>query len=177
MEFLFFDIECANCFHGAGKMCEFGYVVTDEFFAVKEREVLLINPHNRFDPYVIKNLLTHEKREYWRAPSYPTVFNKIKSLFDRDMTVVGHSVNNDFRFLNDEARRYKLPFFNCLFYDVKEIYSAYKQDERGVGVKAICEELSISELDGHEHSSVDDAYATMLITKQLIRHWNMKISR
>ena len=28
--YLFFDVECANCFNGKGKLCSFGYVLTDE---------------------------------------------------------------------------------------------------------------------------------------------------
>ena len=34
MKYLFFDIECSNCFNNIGKMCEFGYVVTDENFKI-----------------------------------------------------------------------------------------------------------------------------------------------
>ena len=30
MKYVFFDIECANCFQGNGKICSFGYVITDE---------------------------------------------------------------------------------------------------------------------------------------------------
>ena len=40
MKYLFFDIECANCYDGVGKICEFGYVLTDEYFTVLEEESL-----------------------------------------------------------------------------------------------------------------------------------------
>lgn len=29
MNYLFFDIECSNCFGGRGKICEFGYMLTN----------------------------------------------------------------------------------------------------------------------------------------------------
>ena len=32
MKYLFFDIECANCFGGKAKIYSFGYLVTDEQF-------------------------------------------------------------------------------------------------------------------------------------------------
>ena len=47
MKFLFFDIECANCFGGVGKIFSFGYVLTDETFHVLERDDILMNPEWR----------------------------------------------------------------------------------------------------------------------------------
>ena len=49
MKYLFFDIECANCFDGKGKICEFGYVQTDENFSIIEKESFKINPCAPFD--------------------------------------------------------------------------------------------------------------------------------
>lgn len=34
MKYLFFDIECSNCFGGKNKICEIGYVLTDENFNI-----------------------------------------------------------------------------------------------------------------------------------------------
>ena len=45
MKYLFFDIECANCFDRKGKIFSFGYVLTDEKFNVIEpREDILVSP-------------------------------------------------------------------------------------------------------------------------------------
>ena len=44
MKYLFFDIECSNCFGGRGKICEFGYVLTNTNFEIIKREVLTISP-------------------------------------------------------------------------------------------------------------------------------------
>ena len=37
MKYVFFDIECANCYQGKGKICSFGYVITNENFDVEEK--------------------------------------------------------------------------------------------------------------------------------------------
>ena len=42
MEYIFFDIECANCFNGDGKICSFGYVITDRFFNILEKEDIVL---------------------------------------------------------------------------------------------------------------------------------------
>ena len=48
MNYIFFDIECANCEGGQAKICSFGYVVTNEAFEVLEKEDLLVNPRAPF---------------------------------------------------------------------------------------------------------------------------------
>lgn len=58
MKYLFFDVECSNCFNGEGKLCEFGYVITDENFCVLRKDVLPMSPgqggENRFDKGINK---------------------------------------------------------------------------------------------------------------------------
>ena len=71
MKYLFFDIECANCFNNIGKICEFGYVMTDEKFKVLDKNLILINPNTKFDWYVAKNLLAHSKKQYLYGRSVP----------------------------------------------------------------------------------------------------------
>ena len=44
MKYLFFDIECSNCFNGIGKMCEFGYVLTDESLRVMKSGEIPMSP-------------------------------------------------------------------------------------------------------------------------------------
>lgn len=44
MKYLFFDIECSNCFNGVGKMCEFGYVLTDENFKIIKMDDIPMSP-------------------------------------------------------------------------------------------------------------------------------------
>ena len=53
MKYLFFDCECANCYNHEGKICSFGYVITDESFKQSEEKDLIINPDSPFDPHVL----------------------------------------------------------------------------------------------------------------------------
>ena len=42
-KYLFFDIECANCYNNCAKLFSLGYVVTDENFnIIREKEDVLI---------------------------------------------------------------------------------------------------------------------------------------
>jgi hypothetical protein len=53
MKYLFFDCECANCYDHEGKICSFGYVITDESFRLLEEKDIIINPNAPFDPHVL----------------------------------------------------------------------------------------------------------------------------
>ena len=169
MDYLFFDIECANCFGGSGKICEFGYVITDERFEIKEKDVLLVDPNSGFDWYVAKKMLAYPKEQYIAAADYPTVFPQIERLLTRkNLLVIGHTVDADAGYLNDEARRYGLPFFNYTFYDAKEMYMAYANQAKSVGLEKTGEELGVAG-PAHAHRSVDDAEATMQIVQKMCR--------
>lgn len=50
--FLFFDIECANCFNGIGKMCSLGYVIINENFEILDEDDVVMNPETEFDWYL-----------------------------------------------------------------------------------------------------------------------------
>lgn len=167
MEYLFFDIECANNFAGSGKICEFGYVITDQQFQVKEKKLFLINPNSGFDWYVAKKMLAFPIAIYRSANLYPFFYPEIKKLFDKkDTLIIGHTVDADAGYLNDEARRYGLPFFNYVFYDAKEMFAAYANSEKSVGLEQIGRELGSSGPE-HAHKSVDDAEATMETVKAM----------
>ena len=72
MNFLFFDIECANCFGGVGKIFSFGYVLTDEHFNILERDDILMNPDvTRWDWYVIKNMVAYDRSISPRSRNSP----------------------------------------------------------------------------------------------------------
>ena len=54
MEYLFFDLEFANQDNGKSKICEFGYVITDEYFEVLERYNFIINPNININKIKLK---------------------------------------------------------------------------------------------------------------------------
>ena len=89
MKYCFFDIECANCFKdnngvSRGKICEFGYLITDENFNKIESAEYIINPKAPFDEYVLNNMLTYPKQVYLAAQDYNAFYDKIKRLFELD---------------------------------------------------------------------------------------------
>ena len=100
MNYIFFDIECANCEGGQAKICSFGYVVTNEAFEVLEKEDLLVNPRapfmltgHRNRPYI---KLAYDKEEFKKAPDFPGVYEKIRELLNRrDSLIFGYAADND----------------------------------------------------------------------------------
>ena len=80
MKYLFFDIECANCFNGKGKICSFGYCVTDEDFNIIQSEDIVINPKDKFNlgtpqKEIIK--LAYSKEEFFAAPDFSYFYKKV----------------------------------------------------------------------------------------------------
>lgn len=177
MRYLFFDIECANCFDGTGKICEFGYVLTDENFCIEKQDLILIDPQASFDPYVIDNMLAFNESTYNSSPTYKQVFNKIKLLFElSDILILGHTIDADVKYLNDEAKRFKLPYFSFSFFDVKYLYMQFAGLKHSVRVKKICEVMKLP-VQNHEHRSVDDAIATMRIVEAMIKEKRLSLQQ
>lgn len=67
MNYLFYDIECANSFGGTGKICSFGYVLTNENFEVITEDDVLINPNDKWDWYVLKNMRSLRRKRHQKT--------------------------------------------------------------------------------------------------------------
>ena len=173
MDYLFFDIECSE-----GKsICSFGYVLTDEFFCIKEKKDILINPQSYFHtgPWGKKAkdegiTLAYPVSEFKAQPPFPALYDMIKVLIKRKgTTIVTFSGDNDARFLNYACVRYHMPCFNYNFIDVQKIY----QDIEGLKDQLSLEKmLTIFEIDIEDlvqHKSDDDAHITMLVTEALCK--------
>ncbi len=173
MDYLFFDIECSE-----GKsICSFGYVLTDEFFCIKEKKDILINPQSYFHtgPWGKKAkdegiTLAYPVSEFKAQPPFPALYDKIKVLLKRkDVQIITFSGDNDARFLNYACTRYRMPCFNYTFIDAQKIY----QDLEGLKDQLSLEKmLAIFEIDIDglvQHKSDDDAHITMLVTEALCR--------
>ena len=96
MNYVFFDIECANCFQGRGKICSFGYVITDEFFNVLEKKDIVMNPHAKFHLFGHRNhpgiVLAYDEKIFKSSPSFPKYYEEIRSLLqDKNNLVFGFS--------------------------------------------------------------------------------------
>lgn len=177
MKFLFFDIECANCDLGKGKICSFGYVLTDEAFHIIKEEDILINPDAPFhltgrrDKRDIK--LGYTMEEFYSAPKFPVFYDKIFGLItDPDTMAIGYAVINDVNFLISECERYSLSIPDFEYFDVQLMYSDYKNISGIVGLERAGAEFGT--VTQEVHVSRDDAKDTMTIAKGICE--KLKIS-
>ena len=166
--YLFFDIECANCFDGVGKMCSFGYVLTDRFFNVLDTDDVVMNPECEFDWYLFspKNQcpLAYSK-DYFRAQrNFESYYKPIKKLLEEsDRKVIGFSSLNDVGFIVSACERYNLPYINFSSWDIAQILEQTKG--KTMKLKEWCEDYKIDLSKIQAHKSQDDAMMTMLLTK------------
>lgn len=166
MNYVFFDIECANCYQGLGKICSFGYVITDEGFNILEQHDMVINPDSKFNlgPDI---KLAYTKSEFKHAPLFPMFYDEIDALLtDPDSLIFGFSVGNDVRYVRDDCKRYDLPAIDYRFYDVQQMYMSYMQIKNQPSLIGICNQYGIDETQ-EIHKSDDDARMTMEALKRL----------
>ena len=165
MRYLFFDIECAN--PKFNSICTFGYVLTDENFRVIEQRDILMNPETGYDKYVIKNILRYPTEELDSQMPFPCYYDEIGQLMCSPETVVlGFSISNDIRFLNETCIRYRMPSLNYRFYDVQKIYGDYAKVQDQASIETAGEVLQLNK-PFFVHRSDEDARITMEILKAI----------
>lgn len=165
MKYLFFDIECASVYQGS-KICSFGYVLTDENLNILKSEDIMINPVCIWDQYALKHILAHSKEYYESFPPFNERYEFIKNLFGEDVVAFGHGVTNDVRFLNDDCRRYKLPYIDFVFYDCADIYKEFENDKEVKSLAKVSKEF-IEQTQGDRHESKEDAMLVYEYTKEM----------
>ena len=171
--YLFFDVECANCFNGKGKLCSFGYVLTDENFNIIIKEDRLINPKSKWDWYVVKKMLGYPKSEFESKPGFDKEYPFIKELLENpEYLVFGSGISNDIKHLKDDCERYGLPEIEFVSRDVQNLYSRYKEEKEKKSLTKMARELEIDCQALKEHISRNDAEITMLITKAVCERLN-----
>ena len=173
MKYLFFDIECANCYNNCAKIFSLGYLITDEKFNIlHEKEDVLINPKDRFDWYVAKKMMAYPREIFKDQPPFPDFYNRFKEMFeDPETIVIGYAVTNDVHFLHDDCKRYNLPLFSYRFFDVQQLYARQPVNNTAKNL-----EDSVLSWYGEEpenlHRSDEDAYNTMRIMKAIAAFHN-----
>ena len=177
MDYLFFDIECANCFNGKGKICSFGYVITDDKFNIKEQKDILINPKSKFHlgkPGTDLGItLAYPEAEFKKHPDFNWAYGVIKDLLTNgNYITVGHSVGNDLLFILSECERYKKEPFYIKAYDTQVIYRQLREQNNDVGLEKLCEEFNIEK--EALHRSDYDAYITMRVLKAMCIETGLK---
>lgn len=168
MKYLFFDIECANCDLGKGKICSFGYVLTDENFCVLKKEDILINPDAPFHLTGRKNqrdiTLGYSESEFLSAPKFSEFYDRIFSLItDNDTLAIGYAVVNDVNFLQAECERYDLTMPDFTYFDVQLMYSDFKGVKDVVSLERASKEYGA--VIQENHVSVNDAEDTLKVAR------------
>ena len=176
MKYLFFDIECANCYRNIGKICEFGYVIMDENFQIIEKRNIFMNPEAKILTRwkidgEFKEGLTQSIEYYNSQPPFPHFYKEIKELFQRkDYMYFAFSSSNDMNFLAGTINRYHLPIFDFICYDAQKIAYAYAPEEGSMpGLEKMYHKVCIDNIELPPHESSNDAYMTAMIVAEIIR--------
>ena len=169
MKYLYFDIECANCLDGVGKICEFAYVQTDDKFNVLAEESIEINPRAPFDVkgFAMKGIeLEHPYSYYAMQPDFKAFYEKIRGILQQpNQCVVGHGTSSDAHFLIGECARYKMRPINFSFADTAKLAKLIYRREKGLNLRQLYADLCNVKEAKQKHIALDDAYMTMALAK------------
>lgn len=178
MKYLFFDLECSNCFNNIGKIVEFGFVITDENFHILRMNEFVMSPGkgngNRFSlkgRNGQKDLqLAYEYEYYYQQEEFPYFYDKIKAILEDPNTLVfAWSSENDILHLYHTCLRYKKDPIKYSCYDVQKIAMKYLNIENQVALEKACDLIlgRGATIGLQEHLSRDDARMTMMILSKL----------
>lgn len=178
MKYLFFDVECANCLKGQGKICSLGYVQTDEKFQVLQKKDILVNPDAVF---LLGNAKTGEGvhlaypifRFQW-AHTFPTYYKKFEKLLtDPDTLVFGFAVFQDVSYLSYSCHRYQLPILKFRFFDVQKMEKEMHHRKNPSGLEHLMEAYQLPVTTYHK--SDEDAFMTMGVFQALLKEANLTV--
>ena len=168
MKILFFDMEFANG-KVPGSVYSLGYVMTNEKFELTEPQTdLLINPDCEWNNYVKTHILAYPFNTVMSASLFPAYYRRIKKLMCKADLVVGFAVKNDTTALKKACERYGLKPLSFACLDMERLCVRFKDHPEAHGldgwVRAYC-----NVVPENRHRSDGDAYATMLLLKELCR--------
>ncbi|MBR3894848.1 MAG: hypothetical protein IKJ35_06845 [Clostridia bacterium] len=168
MKLLFFDMEFADG-RVPGSIYSFGYVMTDEEFAVIHPQTdLLIDPDSTWNEYVLENILAYPREEVEAAPKFPAHYDALKALFAEADLAVGFAVNNDTRAIRKDCERYGLPPIAFRTLDMEKLCRLMDEHHEARGL-AGCVRAWCGEDPDHQHRSDGDACATMMLLRAICR--------
>lgn len=178
MKYLFFDVECSNCFNGVGKICEFGYVLTDNKFNVIAKDDIPMSPGKGRDArFHLRDRmkqddisLAYDESYYFQCEEFPYFYERIKKLMeDKDTICFAFSKDNDIMHVHNTCLRYKLEPINYICYDVQLAASKYLDIKEQINQgKAFDRIVGRSYRIGLvEHLSRDDAFMEMKILETI----------
>lgn len=186
MKFLFFDTECSNCFNGIGKICEFGYILTDDNFKVKVKYEIPMSPgkgsNNKFHLRAYGKhkpiSLAFDESYYYTQPEFDYYYGEIKKLMeDKDTICFAWSSDNDIQHLYNSCMRYSKELIHYICYDVQKIFGKYIETSKQKSLKESCLHLvgATKMMDIQEHLSSDDSKMAMLILEKICELKNIDV--
>lgn len=178
MNYVFFDIECANCLNGEGKICSFGYVLTDEHFHVLKKKDILINPAAEF---LLGNARTGEGIKlayplfkFERQHTFPYYYREIKALLENENNLsFGFAVNQDVSYLCYSCKRYGLPLIEFTFFDIQNFEKQINKRKNASGLDTLIKEYQLPVFTYHR--SDDDALMSMEVFQKILLEHNLTL--
>lgn len=171
MEFIVIDTESCTGRADDGSLCSIGYAICDEKLNILQQEDILINPlPKRFMVGDKKNAkrtgvtFAYTVEEFRSAPRFNEVYEKVKQLFSNRI-VLGFSMSNDVKYLNNACDCFSLPRIEYEFYDIQFIYQLLHPNDISVGLKTLNEKYSIEYL---AHRSDEDAAGSVILLKKFL---------
>ena len=171
MEYLVIDTESCTGRSDDGSLCSLGYAVCDENLNILSQNDVLFNPMpKRFQVGDKKNAkrtgitFAYTVEEFRKAPKFCDIYCKIKDLF-KGRTVLGFSMGNDVKYINDACDKYGLKRIEYKFYDIQYIYQLMHPEDTAVGLKTLNEKFGIEYL---AHRSDEDAISSVLLLKKFL---------
>ncbi|MCL1945134.1 MAG: exonuclease domain-containing protein [Firmicutes bacterium] len=161
-QYLFFDIECSDGQH----ICSFGYVLTDCNLNIVDKQDIIINPEAKFktgragfDPNIN---FAYPKADFLKAPTFDKVSGRIFDIMQTTNPIlIGHSVDNDFKFLIQACKRYGLEMPDFVFFDTQMLYKTIHVTGQ-IALDKLATALNV-DCTATLHKSDDDA----LLTKEI----------
>lgn len=180
MNYVFFDIECANCIHGEGKICSFGFVKTDENFNVIQEHDLLRNPDA---PFLLGNAktgkgitLAYPLFRFRESPIFPHYYKQIRKLLTNpDTLCFGFAVNQDASFISYSCARYHLPYIDFKFFDIQEFEKRLFHRKNASGLQSLIEQYGEGAFTYHR--SEDDALRTREVFKHRVKNLGQTVEQ
>ena len=156
-----------------GSVYSLGYVQTNHKFKLTEPQTdLLMNPDCEWNNYVRSHILAYPMKTVKSAALFPAYYKRLKKLLCHADLVVGFAVKNDTVALRRVCERYGLkPLeFQCL--DMERLCKQFGDFPEAHGLSGYVRSYCGFE-PANQHRSDGDAYATMLLLKEICRRHDL----
>ncbi|MCM3788152.1 exonuclease domain-containing protein [Domibacillus indicus] len=129
----------------------------------------LVKPAERLTPFT-KKLTGITERDVSSAPSFPHVLKKFKVFLGTEESCFVTWGKEDFRFLEKECKRYRLPSLNLSTYiDILPILQFGLYDTFNGNTPSLTKTMEVFQIeaDGQAHNSLDDSMNTLKVFRYL----------